>query len=236
MLASIAARLSYANVVATLALFVALGGSSYAALSITSKDVKNRSLTGADLRKNTITGTEVNESKLRSVPRARQADNASTAGTATTAGSAQTAAAADTARDAQTLAGQGAGDFEKSSRTVFGRTASFAPAIVGGEASALNIADMGIAVTSATNQGACGAGEIRVAVKNTRSSGPAAGVFGSNGAASVPAGGKEYYCSDSQNFEASLVITESGGKSIWVRCAPDAPSGGLVCLGVRSAP
>src|SRR5215218_3797055 len=94
MLARVRARLTYANVVATLALFVALGGTGYAASQITTKDVKNRSLKGGDLRKNTVTGTEINESKLGRVPAARTADTAATAdvskssGTATTAGTA----------------------------------------------------------------------------------------------------------------------------------------------------
>jgi hypothetical protein len=43
-------HLSYANVTATLALFVALGGTSYAALSITGRDVQDGSLTGIDIR------------------------------------------------------------------------------------------------------------------------------------------------------------------------------------------
>ena len=43
-------HLSYANVVATACLFILLGGTSYAALSITSKDVKPESLTGADIK------------------------------------------------------------------------------------------------------------------------------------------------------------------------------------------
>src|SRR3954453_10662092 len=183
MLARFGDRLSYANVVATLALFVALGGTGYAASQITTKDVKNRSLKGGDLRKDTVTGTEVNESKLKQVPRARAAETAGTAdisksaGTATLAGSATTAAVADTAKDAQALAGQGVGAFEKSNRTQFGRVASFAPADVNGEAAALSLQDMGIEVTSASSQNLCNAGELRVAVRNTRSGGPAASVF-----------------------------------------------------------
>lgn len=43
-------RLTYANVMATIAVFVALGGSSYAALTITGKQVKNNSLTGKDIK------------------------------------------------------------------------------------------------------------------------------------------------------------------------------------------
>jgi formylglycine-generating enzyme required for sulfatase activity len=43
-------RPSHATVVAYLALFVALGGSSYAAIKVTSKNVVNNSLTGADVK------------------------------------------------------------------------------------------------------------------------------------------------------------------------------------------
>jgi hypothetical protein len=58
-------RLSYANVVATLALFLALAGGTYAALhlpknSVHSKQVKNDALKGAD----------INEAKLGTVPSA----------------------------------------------------------------------------------------------------------------------------------------------------------------------
>ena len=47
-------RLTYSNVTATLALFIALGGSSYAAVKITGRDVANRSLTGKDIKKRSV--------------------------------------------------------------------------------------------------------------------------------------------------------------------------------------
>jgi hypothetical protein len=71
MLARLRGRLSYANVVATLALFIALGGSSYAALTITGKDVRNASLTGKDVKRNSLTGRQIREGRLDTVPRAR---------------------------------------------------------------------------------------------------------------------------------------------------------------------
>lgn len=74
MLRALTRRLTYANVMATVAVFLALGGGAYAATQITGKDVKNRSLRGKDLKRNTITGKEVAESRLRRVPRARHAD------------------------------------------------------------------------------------------------------------------------------------------------------------------
>lgn len=67
-------HLSYANVMATLAVFIALGGSSYAALNITGRDVKDRSLTHRDLKRNTLGGTRIKESRLGKVRRARNAD------------------------------------------------------------------------------------------------------------------------------------------------------------------
>jgi hypothetical protein len=67
-------RLTYANVMATLAVFIALGGTSYAAATINGSDIKNRSIKGSKLKHNTLTGTQIKESKLARVPRARDAD------------------------------------------------------------------------------------------------------------------------------------------------------------------
>jgi hypothetical protein len=58
--------LSYSNVMATLAVFVALGGSSYAAITITGKQVRNKSLTGADVRNNSLTGAQIRNNSLTS--------------------------------------------------------------------------------------------------------------------------------------------------------------------------
>ena len=67
-------RLTYANVMSTLAVFVALGGSSYAAFTINGATIKNRSIAGKKLRHNTLTGTQIKESRLTRVPRAKRAD------------------------------------------------------------------------------------------------------------------------------------------------------------------
>ena len=66
-------RLTYANVMATLAVFIALGGTSYAALTITGRDVANGSLTNRDLKRNTLGGGRIKESTLGTVRRARNA-------------------------------------------------------------------------------------------------------------------------------------------------------------------
>jgi hypothetical protein len=73
MLSALRDRLTYANVVATLALFVALGGSSYAAFKITGRDIRRHSLTGRLFKANSIGGRAIKERSLRTVPRARNA-------------------------------------------------------------------------------------------------------------------------------------------------------------------
>jgi hypothetical protein len=63
-------RPSPALVIACIALFAAMGGSAYAAVVITGKNVKNYSLTGKDIKKDGIGGVTVKESRLSTVPSA----------------------------------------------------------------------------------------------------------------------------------------------------------------------
>jgi hypothetical protein len=66
-------KLTYANLVATLALFMALGGTSFAALQLTGRDIRDRSLSGRDLRSSSVGGRAIKESRLGVVPRASNA-------------------------------------------------------------------------------------------------------------------------------------------------------------------
>ena len=60
-------RLRYANLVATLALFLALGGTAIGAQAlITGRDVKDGSLTGIDVRNHSLTGAEIQTGSLGS--------------------------------------------------------------------------------------------------------------------------------------------------------------------------
>jgi hypothetical protein len=85
------ARLTYANVMATIAVFIALGGASYAAFklpknSVGSKQLKKSSLTLAKIKKNAVngakvknhslSGADINLAKLGTVPAATSADTA----------------------------------------------------------------------------------------------------------------------------------------------------------------
>jgi hypothetical protein len=67
-------RFTYANVMSTVAVVIALGGTSYAALSLTGRDIRDGSLTGRDLAANSIGGKRIKESRLGTVPHARNAD------------------------------------------------------------------------------------------------------------------------------------------------------------------
>lgn len=240
MLSRLRDRLTYANVVATLALFVALGGSSYAAIStITSKNIKNRTIKGGDVALNTLSGREIKESRLGSVPRAQLAASATASDFAKNSGSAahaDSAALADAATNAQQLAGQGAGAFEKSSRTAFGK-APAAPAGTPNEAAVLSWPELGAQLTTANAAaaGGCG-GNLPVAVKNTRSTGAALSVFerGQGADGSVAPAGKLYVCSNSGPDNVGLELTDPSGRVLFVDCiVSDAE---LRCLGTRSEP
>lgn len=102
-------RLSYANVVSTIALIFALGtGGAWAATQIHGKLLKKNTVTGNKLKKNTLTAREVNESKLKAVPRALNADQLG--GLPPTAFLASNAPA-PTAVNAEQLGGIGPGGF-----------------------------------------------------------------------------------------------------------------------------
>jgi hypothetical protein len=58
--------LSYSNVVATVAIFVALGGSSYAAITITGKQIKDSTVASADVRNNSVRGKDIRRGTVRS--------------------------------------------------------------------------------------------------------------------------------------------------------------------------
>jgi hypothetical protein len=92
----------YAAVTSTLALVVALGGTSYAATQIGTAQLKANAVTSPKIKNDTVTGQDVKEGSLGTVPSATQAtraaratlaDQAVKAQDATHAGNADTAAA-----------------------------------------------------------------------------------------------------------------------------------------------
>ncbi len=110
------------NAIALVALFVALGGTAYAATAINGRLIKNGTIAGKKLKKDTIAGKQVNESGLGTVPSATRADSAGTAetaksaATALSAGTANSATAAQSAQTSATLGGLGPDAFAKASQ------------------------------------------------------------------------------------------------------------------------
>ena len=90
-------RPSPALVISMIALFVALGGTGYAATqingktlknnSVPGKKLKNKTVTGGKVKPNSLTGAQINESSLGTVP---SASHAATATSATNAANAAT--------------------------------------------------------------------------------------------------------------------------------------------------
>lgn len=72
-------RPSAGLVVAVIALVMALGGTGYAASSISGKLIKKRSVPADRIANNVLTGTQIDESRLAAVPTATEADHAKTA-------------------------------------------------------------------------------------------------------------------------------------------------------------
>jgi hypothetical protein len=125
-------RPSPAMIVALLALFVALGGSSYAAVkigardiargavgtraiannSIRSADIRNATVSGADVTDDSLTNADIDNSNL-SAQTARSAETAARATTAASATQAATATNADNAGNAGKLDGLDSSDFTR---------------------------------------------------------------------------------------------------------------------------
>jgi hypothetical protein len=83
-------KLTYANVMATIAVFIALGGTSYAAFKLPKNSVgakqlkknavltakiKKEAVTAAKVKKGSLTGTQINASTLGTVPTAQVANS-----------------------------------------------------------------------------------------------------------------------------------------------------------------
>lgn len=79
---------SPAMVVALLALFVALGGSGYAAVQLNGKSIKNATIAGKKLKRNTVTGRQIRESTLATVRNANSLGGRAATGYLQTGGTA----------------------------------------------------------------------------------------------------------------------------------------------------
>lgn len=112
-----AKRPSPALVIALIALFVALGGSAYAATKIGTSDIKSNAITAAKIKNGAVTtakikngavnGAKVNEASLGTVPAAANASHADSADSATNAANATNAVNATNAQNFSRYFGSG---------------------------------------------------------------------------------------------------------------------------------
>lgn len=97
-------RLTYANVMSSIAVFLVIGGATaFAALgknTVGSKQLKKNAVTTAKIKNGAVTGSKVNVSAFPKVPSAVTADSATNAGHASSADKANTATTADKATTA----------------------------------------------------------------------------------------------------------------------------------------
>lgn len=98
-------RLTYANVMSSLAVFLTLGGAAFAATqlpknSVGTKQLKADAVVGSKVADGSLTGADINSSTLGTVPSAVNATNASHAGQASSADSATNATNATNATHA----------------------------------------------------------------------------------------------------------------------------------------
>lgn len=102
-------KLTFANVIALIALFIALGGTVYAAAKINGRTIRKGSIPADRVKADGLTSLQINEQLLGTVPnaakattatRASQANRADSATRATRAMSARIAGSADSARTA----------------------------------------------------------------------------------------------------------------------------------------
>jgi hypothetical protein len=121
-------RPSAALVVAIVALFAALGGTGYAAATLSGRDIQKRTIPANRVVPNALGGGQIDESKLGPVPVAQQALSAQTSASATEAShatsadsatNAQNAVDAQRAQDAQTFQGRDATAFLANSVRVY---------------------------------------------------------------------------------------------------------------------
>lgn len=97
----IARKFTSAHAIALVALFVALGGTVYAASAINGRSIKKGSIPGNRLRADSLTGAQIEEGSLGTVPSARTATQAESAKQANSATQANSAKQADTAKQAE---------------------------------------------------------------------------------------------------------------------------------------
>ena len=223
MLARVRDRLTYANVVSTVCLFVVLGGGAYAAVqlppkSVGTKQLRNKAVkrvkiaakavTGPKIARNAVTGPKVDESSLGRVPEALHATRAS---------------------DADRLGGSPFDYFEAAQRTQFGTGSQ--TSVTKDEILAWTNAHAKVLTDGDSDA------TPAVIVRNTAA--PGGGplhVIADDGTDTLVAQGADSPEILGNAGNVNFVVARPDGRTIWVRCAfPGLPRSPVRCLGERSS-
>jgi hypothetical protein len=244
-------KLTYANVVATLAIFLVLaGGTAFAAKqmlpknsvggkqiknnAITGAKIKNGAVTGAKIAPGTISGSNINSASLGTVPNAvhagtadiatsaTKADSATTASTATNASHATSADSATTAGDANSLGGIPASGFMTAGRFAFGSAGTDSAT----EQTLFSLGGLEVrTVPSAGNV-------FKVRLRNTNTDTWEAGSSAASPVFIIPGGGGSITLEDttSRAMQITAVDIKDISRSITIQCGSDNGPDVLFCF------
>jgi hypothetical protein len=225
MLALLRPRLTYANVVSTICLFVVLGGGAYAAVqlppkSVGTKQLKNKAVkrvkiaakavTGPKIAPDSVTGAKVKESTLGRVPEAQHANLAT---------------------DAATLNDHTFDYFEAAQRAEYGTASRIST-------QRLKILEWTNAHAEVLTDGDADASfQVRVRNTNAANAGDLLVIDPAGNYVVVTEGQDSPEISSTNPGDLRFVVAKPDGRTIWVRCAfPAFPTGPVNCLGERSGP
>ena len=147
-------RITYANVMSSIAVFLVLGGATALAAghlgknSVGSKQLKKESVTAAKIKNGTIIGAKLNLSSIGKVPSAVAADTATTAKTATNATNATNAVNATNATNATNAVHATSAD---NATTVAGHNYGFAHIVFSGATPTVDTANSSAGVSVAAS-------------------------------------------------------------------------------------
>ena len=235
MLARIRDRLTYANVISTLALFAALGGGAYAAVQLPPKSVGTKQLKNKAVKRSKIAGKAVTGPKI-----APNAVNSGKVGAdklngqdiaESTLGRVPEAQHANLATDSATLNDHTFDYFEAAQRAEFGSASRTSP-------TRDKILEWTNAHAMVVTDGDAGA-DFSVRVRNTNAAGQGdLLVIDPAGSYVVVTEGQDSAELTTTNpGDLRFVVARPDGRTIWVRCAfPAFPGAPVRCLGERSGP
>ena len=235
MLTRVRDRLTYANVISTIALFVALGGGAYAAVTLPPKSVgtrqlKNKAVTrvkiadravnGRKLARNSVNGLKVTDDKLTGADVKEE-----------TLGQVPEAQHANKATDSDLLNDHTFAYFEAAQRAEFGSASRTA-------AQRLKILEWTNAHAMVVTDGDADAGfEVRVRNTNAAGQGDLLVIDPAGNFVVITEGNDSNEISTTNAGDLRFVIARPDGRTIWVRCAfPAFPAAPVRCLGERSGP